>query len=182
MSTDTDAPSAQPTRQVRFVAYGTPAGQGQVSFLGKGRPAVHTNRARLLPWREAVSAAAQEAAGTHPHVMLPKALDDRTHPCVRCDRPRAQHGLLDGPLEVDLTVAVAPSAAAVRRGDPAPANRTHSDIDHHARAVLDALSHAAVWHDDAQVVDLRVRKIWTVSGTALDRPGAQVRVRKAVWA
>lgn len=46
---------------VTFTVAGEPVGQGQISHLGKGRPAIHTNAARLLPWRQAIGWAARAA-------------------------------------------------------------------------------------------------------------------------
>jgi hypothetical protein len=164
-----------------FAVYGTPAGQGQVSFVGKGR-AIHTNHKLLKPWRAAVSAAAQCAASTHQHIAPPKpgpdAPKDPVKACQACYVPRKEHGLFIGPVGVELTISVAKNPTAARRGDVWPANRTSSDIDHHARAVLDALSEASVWRDDAQVVELCARKVWAggVGIDALDRPGAVIRI------
>jgi hypothetical protein len=168
-----------------ITVYGTPAGQGAVSFVGQGR-AIHTNEKRLKPWRKAVSEAAQEIAGTHPYTAprKPKAKPGEKRPtlppppCTACGVLRKLHGLLAGPVGIEVTVSVAQSAAAAKRGDVWPANRTSSDIDHHARAVLDALTHASVWSDDAQVVELCARKVWAggLGIDALDRPGAVIRV------
>jgi len=164
-----------------ITVHGVPAGQGAISFKGKGR-AVHSNADKLKPWREAVSAAAQAVAGTHAHVPPPKRKKDEPkdpiQACLRCATPRKLHGRLVGPVGVELTVSVPKSAAATKRGDVWPDNRTSSDIDHHARAALDALSHASVWRDDAQVVELCARKVWAggVGVDALDRPGAVIRV------
>lgn len=150
-----------------------PAGQGQISFLGKGRPAIHTNAARLKPWRRAVVAAASAGAGTHPFAG-PKG----TTACQICGKERKRHGLLDGPLGVSLIVTVPQSKASAKRGDTWPANNTTTDIDHHARAELDALTEAAVWHDDGQVAYLSVTKVFPTSPhpDALPEPGAVIRV------
>ena len=45
------------------------------------------------------------------------------------------------------------------------------DADKLARAILDALDRANVYHDDSQVVDLRARKEWTSS-----TPGVRILV------
>ena len=159
------ATTAAGPRPLVITVYGTPAGQGAVSFVGKGR-AIHTNEKRLKPWRNAVSAAAQAIAGTHACVSPPKPKRQPGEPptpplpCSACGTLPSLHGLLDGPVGVELTVSVEQSAAAAKRRDAWPANRTSSDIDHHARAILDALTHASVWRDDAQVVELCARKVW----------------------
>ena len=167
-------PPAKDTRPaLHLIVRGTPAGQGQVSFLGKGRPAIHTNAARLKPWRRAIVAAATAGAGTHPYAGA-KGVPT----CPQCGRERKRHGLLDGPLGVHITVTVEQSKASAKRGDLWPANNTTTDIDHHARAELDALTEAAVWHDDGQVAYLSVAKVFPVTPYpgALDEPGALIRI------
>lgn len=172
-----------PAAGLVITAYGTPAGQGRISCFGKGR-AIHSNEKDLKPWRAAVSAAAQAVAGTHPCAAPPKPKRKPGEkpapplPCTICGTLPALHGLLRGPVGVELTVSVAQSAAAAKRGDVWPANRKASDIDHHARAILDAISHASVWQDDSQVVELCARKVWAGGAglDALDRPGAVIRV------
>lgn len=182
----TTAAGPRPAAEYTITVYGTPAGQGRVSFMGNGR-AIHSNQKVLKPWRDAVSSAAQETAGTHPYnggPRTPKAKPGEKRPktapqpCLTCGTLPSLHGLLDGPLGVEITVSVAQPAAAAKRGDVWPANRTSSDIDHHARAVLDSLTHASLWQDDAQVVELCARKVWAggVGIDALDRPGAVIRV------
>lgn len=183
---DTLQPPADTPQELEAITvYGTPAGQGALSFMGKGI-AIHTNQKKLKPWRTAISDAAQEIAGTHPHTAPPKPKKkpgEKTvrlpaQPCTVCGTMPSLHGLLVGPVGIEITVSVAQSAAAAKRGDVWPANRTSSDIDHHARAVLDALSHASVWRDDSQVVELTARKVWAGGAgiDALGEPGAVIRI------
>lgn len=183
---DLSAPADAETIPSEFsiTVYGTPAGQGRVSFF-KGR-GVHSNAKKLKPWRKAISEAAQVAADTHPYAGPPKPKAKpgeekpkaQPKPCTLCGVLPSLHGLLTGPLGIEITVSVEQTAAAAQRGDVWPANRTSSDIDHHARAVLDALTHASLWRDDAQVVELCARKVWAggVGLDALDRPGAVIHV------
>lgn len=153
--------------------YGTPAGQGQISCFGKGR-AIHTNEKRLKPWREAVAKAALEAAGTHRIVKS----GQKPPTCSVCGLLTKRHGLLAGPLRVTITVTMESSAAVAKRGDVWPDNMRTTDVDHHARAALDALSLASVWSDDAQVADLHVVKAYPTSPhpDALAEPGAVIRI------
>jgi len=157
-----------------ITVHGTPAGQGAISFLGKGRPAIHSNQAVLKPWREAVTAAAMKATGTHRIVKGPA----KPPVCIVCGVRTNRHGLLSGPLVASVTVTVERTKAAAKRGDLWPDNRDSSDVDHHARASLDAISAASWWHDDAQVVKLSAAKVFSVSPhpDALDSPGAIIRV------
>jgi Holliday junction resolvase RusA-like endonuclease len=185
-TTPAPAPAGAGPAELTITVHGTPAGQGAVSFMGKGRPPIHTNQKKLKPWRAAVSDAAQIVAGTHPYTGPPrpkKKPGEETpkapkQPCTLCGTMPSLHGLLVGPVGIEVTVSVEQSAAAAKRGDVWPANRTSSDIDHHARAVLDALTHASVWRDDAQVVELTARKVWAggVGLDALDEPGCVIRV------
>ncbi|WP_282792966.1 RusA family crossover junction endodeoxyribonuclease [Streptomyces sp. CC224B] len=153
---------------------GTPAGQGAISFKGRGR-AVHTNHDVLMPWRGAITAAATRALGTHQRVRVKKWPN-----CRACGKPNRTHGKITGPVAVQIGVTVERSPTAAKRGDLWPANRTTSDIDHHARAVLDALCNASVFPDDGQVVALEVQKVFPVTPhpDALPRPGATIRVWK----
>lgn len=175
---------AGPATEFTITTYGTPAGQGALSFLGKGRGAIHTNQKALKPWRKAVSEAAQAVAGTHPYTGPPKPKKkpgepaQGPQPCTACGTMPSLHGLLAGPVGIELTVSIAQFAAAAKRGDVWPANRTSSDIDHHARAILDAISHASVWRDDSQVVELCARKVWAGGAgiDALDQPGAVIHI------
>jgi hypothetical protein len=157
-----------------ITVHGTPAGQGAVSFLGKGRPAIHSNQKVLKPWRETITAEALAAAGTH-RIVKGTA---KPPTCIVCGARTNRHGLLSGPLYASVTVTVERTRAAEKRGDLWPDNRDSSDIDHHARAALDAISAASWWHDDAQVVQLRVAKVFPVTPhpDALDYPGAVICV------
>lgn len=51
---------------------------------------------------------------------------------------------------------------------------TKPDVDKLARAVLDSITDAAIWHDDSQVVELITRKQW--SSDVHSKPGALVRI------
>ena len=43
-------------------------------------------------------------------------------------------------------------------------DRRKRDLDNILKALLDALTHAGVWADDSQIVDLRIRKAPTIGG------------------
>jgi len=126
---------------------GTPAGQGRLSFYGRGR-AVHSNHTRLMPWRKAVADAA--------HAV--------------CRAP------LTGPVGIEITVTVPKPASAPKRRLSWPVTRYSGDWDHHARAVSDALTGIA-YADDSQIVEGTCRKCYPEEGIdALDRPGALIRI------
>lgn len=168
-------PAAPPaTRVLDITVIGTPAGQGAISFKGRGR-AVHTNHDVLMPWRAEITKAATRALGTHQRVRVKKMPN-----CRACGKPNRTHGEIAGPVAVQIVVTVERSPTAAKRGDLWPANRTTSDIDHHARAVLDALCNASVFPDDGQVVALEVQKVFPITPhpDALPKPGATIRVWK----
>lgn len=71
----------------------------------------------------------------------------------------------EGPVVVLLTFGM-PRGSSVRREFPT----VRPDLDKLMRAVLDALTEAGVWRDDAQVIDAYPRKRYS------DRPGVEIRV------
>lgn len=136
---------------------GVPQPQGSIRSLGKGRPSVHSNADRLLPWRGQVIA------------HLRRAMDaDQVEPGWP----------ISGPVAVSVVFALPKPRSA-------PRSRMHPDrkpdIDKLARAVLDCLGSkigAGVIFDDAQVVQLTARKTYggpgcvlTVSSLALEVAG-----------
>lgn len=165
---------AQGEGAILITVYGTPAGQGQVTFLGQGRGAKHTNEKTLRPWRQAIVNAAKRATGCHEFVAF-----GASKGCAVCRTTKDDHGLLVGvPVGVDLTVTVEKPKSAPKRTRTYPITRYSTDADHHARACLDALSASGLLHDDAQVVELTARKVYPGEhDLALDRTGARI----AVW-
>jgi crossover junction endodeoxyribonuclease RusA len=137
-----------------ITVYGKPVTQGAIRSLGKGRPSVHGNAARLLPWREAAKQA---------------ALD------VLDGRPR-----LEGPVAVDVTFTFDRPKSAPRSRPCWPITRSSGDVDKLQRAIFDALTDAGVWFDDSQVTEVRARKAHAGDVGALPIPGARVAVWSAV--
>ena len=117
---------------------GLPVPQGSIRSLGAGRPSIHSNAKRLLPWREAVQHALQDAM-THP---LPASL---LFP-------------LGGPVAVAavFTMRKPKSAPKRRRTFPTP----RPDVDKLLRTVFDAMQAAGVVRDDAQVIDVHASKVF----------------------
>lgn len=119
---------------------GTPQPQGSKRVYN-GRP-IDSNAKTLRPWRQAITAAANQAL-----LDLPQPWP-HTAPMVvtlECRFPR---------LKAHYT-----NAGQVKPGAPR-AKTTRPDIDKLARAALDALTDAAVWADDAQVVELAATKTY----------------------
>lgn len=154
-----------------IVVLGTPAGQGRVSFMGKGRPAVHSNARQLKPWRRAVIQAARDVTGAHGYT-------DQNGSCLTCHVPKDQHGLYANiPTGAEITITVPKPKTAPKRKRTWPITRSSTDIDHHARACLDSLSESGVIKDDSQIVDLTVRKVYpNEHADALPEPGAVIRL------
>lgn len=135
---------------------GTPIPQGSKSAsVIKGRAVLRdANASNLKPWRAHVDATARDA--------------------IR------YHDTITSPVRVWLTFAFPRPTSHYRTGrnahllrDNAPRHATShglGDVDKLTRAVLDALTTAGVWTDDALVVDLRVRKHY--AGEHPDAPPA----------
>lgn len=84
----------------------------------------------------------------------------------------------DGPLVVELVFHFRrPKGHLTSRGFLKPAAPLHHtakpDADNAAKAVLDALTQLGAWSDDAQVADLRVRKLYATPG---EPAGAHVSI------
>ena len=130
-----------------FVAHGTPVPQGSIRSLGKGRPSIHSNADRLLPWRFLVQHAAELAHQGPP---------------------------IDGPVSVALDFGM-PRPKSTRKADRWPTRRP--DLDKLTRGCLDALTEAGVILDDSQVVDISARKSYAGDVIGLNgAPGVIVRV------
>lgn len=170
----TPAPANPPAGAgpIVITVYGEPAGQGRISFYGQGR-AKHSNDKELKAWRGAIVTATKKAAGCHEYAEW-----GTLGWCAVCRVPGRQHGLLvDVPVGVDLTVTVEKPKSAPKRTRSWPITRYSTDADHHARACLDALSASGLLHDDAQVVELTVRKVYPGEHElALGRTGALIKV------
>lgn len=100
--------------------------------------------------------------------------DWRTDVVVGCQRAMDDTPLLLlGPLAVRLVFAL-PRPASAPRSRLWPAVKP--DIDKLARAVLDAMTDAGVWKDDAQVVDLHPSKHYPGPDIGQHVPGVRITV------
>lgn len=139
---------------IAFWAPGQPQGKGSAKgfFNPKlGRVLITNDNAKAKPWAAVITLAAEAA---------------------RSGRPT-----LDGPVEVQLRFQVQrPKAHFNTRGElRATAPRFCSkkpDADKITRTVLDAITRAAVWRDDAQVAVMVVEKIY-------GEPGVHITVKPA---
>lgn len=131
-----------PVTTIRLRVYGHPAPQGSKSII-RGR-LVETSK-KLPAWRQAVTDAA-----TYNRSM------------------RINQAALDGPLRVNLVLYMPRPRKHYRTGKHSTDLRadapiwctTTPDADKCTRAVLDALTDAGIWHDDAQVAQLDVRQYY----------------------
>ncbi|MFI0406636.1 RusA family crossover junction endodeoxyribonuclease [Actinomadura sp. 3N508] len=146
---------------------GTPAGQGNLS-AGRHGKLYHSNSAELKTWRTLIQVAAVRVSGYHPLTLF-----GARKTCMRCGKRAAEHGLFSGPVALDAVVALARPPSVTR---PYPTSRHHSDWDHHARALGDALT-GVLYADDSQIVDGHVRQVYVDGpGCPLPRPGARITV------
>lgn len=101
---------------------------------------------------------------------------------VRADAVAAQpDGFIpfEGPLLVVLAFALPKPKAAERGPRRWPIGKNAGDVDKLARSVLDALTDAAVFLDDGQVVHLTVRKDYpgTIESGQQASPGVRVLIQ-----
>lgn len=112
---------------------GIPVPQGSVRHFGKGRPSVHGNQAKLLPWRDHVQFATEEEIN---HI-------------------RARNGgeapfPLDGAVGLATYFTLAKPTGRPKTKVTYPTARP--DTSHLIRAVEDALTAAGVYKDDSRIV------------------------------
>lgn len=123
---------------------GTPIPQGsQRAFnrKGGGRPIVTADNAKTRPWKDAITWAAQTAAHKAELQTIREPINVNVH--FRFLRPTGHYGARGTLL---------PSAPGRPKVKP--------DLDKLVRAVLDALTDAGVWFDDAQVVGISATKAY----------------------
>ncbi|HXM54682.1 MAG TPA: RusA family crossover junction endodeoxyribonuclease [Candidatus Dormibacteraeota bacterium] len=139
------------SQSLSFEVPGEPQPQGSsraFKHRHTGRVMVTSDNARLRPWRDAV--------------------------CWHARQAMAGGRSLAGPVGVTIEFSFArPAGHFGKRGlrpSAPPEHVVRPDLDKLVRAVLDALSEAGVWRDDAQVTELVVRKKYD------DLPFAMVEV------
>jgi len=137
-----------------FFVPGVPVAQGSKRHLGNG---VMVESSKRLPsWRHDVRQAAADAF-TEP---LGGPVDVEI--VAIFDRPKGHYG-------------TGRNAEILRTSAPRD-HITKPDVDKLVRAILDALTKIA-WHDDRQVIDLRILKRYAINGEAgREIPGAQITV------
>jgi crossover junction endodeoxyribonuclease RusA len=138
---------------LRARVVGIPVTQGSKRAVMRGKRAgmIDANDAKLRPWRDAVRSTVVDALGP-----------DST--------------ATTGPVRVVLAFALPRPASAPKTRRTWPMGARSGDVDKLARAVLDALTDAAVWHDDAQVLDLHVLKDYPGPHIEQNTPGVLIAV------
>lgn len=138
---------------IKITVDGKPAPQG--SKVRNQYGAIYESNKAVGPWRADVRAECQRVmrAGGYGPVQGPVEVTVY----FRLTRPRSHYG-------------TGRNATVLRRGAPeCPASKP--DADKLLRAVLDALTQAGVYTDDAQVCRIEVCKMYS------ERPGADITVR-----
>ena len=138
-----------------FTVLGEPVGQGRITTFGRGR-SVHSNASRLLPWRELVQHAAEDAI-------------------VEYGETRWASFPLLGPVGLYVCFTMPKAKSAPKTTTTFPTKRP--DASHLLRAVEDALQNAGVYKDDSQIIDDHAVKAYPGEhAQALHVPGAVIRV------
>jgi len=81
-----------------------------------------------------------------------------------------------GPVSVALAFSMPKPKVAERGPRRWPIGKNVGDIDKLARACLDALTDAGIWHDDSQVVELIARKDYPGTRASGDQPSPGVAI------
>lgn len=140
-----------PLPLIAFVA-GKPAPQGSKKALHhkqSGKIVTMESSKAVKPWRESIR-----------HALL----DDQ-------GLPRAT---FTGAVLIELRFVMPRPASTPKRSTPPAVKRP--DIDKLARAVLDAVSSAGVWHDDSQVTQMSAMKRLA---DLEETPGLHITIRDA---
>ena len=98
----------------------------------------------------------------------PKLKEWRSTVTNACLKAARDTNVEDGAVAVTIWAIVARPKTA-KRAYPT----VKPDIDKMARAILDGITDAAIWGDDAQVVELSIRKTYAAEG---DEPGVIIHI------
>lgn len=143
-----------------FVVPGKNGGKPRAIVVDDASAGKGKGRGAHADWRGAVTIGAQRAMGyddADPDAFAPLRVP--------------------GPLSVRLVFALPRPASAPKTRRVWPSGKV-GDVDKLARTVLDALSDAGVWLDDAQVVDLHVVKDYPGPDIGQHVPGVRITVHR----
>ena len=133
----------------RFIVYGTPVPKGSMrAFTPKGwkRPIITDSNPNMRPWAQAVKLAAVEALERNPDALL------------------------DGPVCLRIQFYLPCPKRAPKRTVPRPTKKP--DLSKLTRCIEDALT-GVLYHDDAQITRLDVRKVYAGRDEDAVRPGLE---------
>lgn len=145
MDATTENGQSPTRRRFQFTVKGLPGPQGSKSFKGfskAGRAILAESSEKVKPWRQDVVAAAEDAIDAEPGF---KPFSGPVHLVIEFFLPR--------PKGAPKTRRVVPSVTP--------------DLSKLVRSTEDAMKTAAVWRDDAQVVDITTRKRYATFGDEL---------------
>ncbi|WKN47123.1 RusA family crossover junction endodeoxyribonuclease [Nocardioides sp. Arc9.136] len=143
---------------------GLPIPQGsKTAVTRKGRPAlIDANAATLAPWRDQVKLVAEDTCRYHDTITGPVRVWVR----FTFERPPSHY-------------RTGRNAHLLKDSAPRYPGRACGDVDKLQRAVFDALTDAAVWADDTQVVDVRARKFYASEDeVALPQAGVDIVIEE----
>ena len=158
-------PVAAPADALVIVVYGDPGPQGSKKPQGRyadGRPRMVESSAKVEPWREAVKLAALRVRRETAQITWDEAVAARM--VFSFVRPRSHY-------------RTGRNAHLLRDAAP-PRPIGYPDVSKLARSSEDALTAAAVYRDDARIVDYtRLAKVWAGEDPeALDAAGARITI------
>lgn len=136
---------------ISFTVAGIAVPQGSKAVNRATGRMFESNKGNLMPWRQDVIAQARQAHHDDP-ILGPAYVTLR----FSFRRPKSHYG-------------TGRNAGVVKLSSAAE-HITKPDIDKLTRAVLDALTIAGIWRDDAQVCDLTVKKVYSAT------PGVEITV------
>lgn len=110
---------------------------------------------RMTPPRVTAQQRRVAVARGKPLIYKPARLRQAEEELETLLTPHAPAEPLDGPIRLAVTWAYPRG----RHGDGEP-KTTRPDADNLHKSLQDVMTSCGFWHDDAQVVDLTVRKIW----------------------
>lgn len=154
----------RPAPALHIVVYGTPAAQGSKKFVGfnaQGHAKLMESSKKVLPWREAVRAAAWQ---------IIRCCDDDACGYLRDGYP------LDGPLAARVVFTLNKPASAPKRRRTWPDRIP--DLSKLLRSTEDALQDIGAIKDDARLVEYRrLAKVYPgEDAEALDAPGVLLSI------
>ena len=128
---------------------GAPAAQGSKTYFGRGRMTEASKR--LGPWRKTIAEAIIAEGWQHDPILTGPVWVDLT---FYLPRPKHHYG-------------TGRNANQLKGNAPVWVSTAVGDIDKLCRAVLDAITQARAWRDDAQVAGLHACRLYGHPGVLI---------------